>query len=241
MNSKVNGVMYTAGVKGNPLYTENVGDIIISGINNVIEGALVSGNDIFIRGDNTTINYPDNSLDDIISKYYDVSVIRFDFKEAAKRVVERFAGTQTKMAVIQYADSANKNSFKLYDLSSTDGVDNLKNEIDSIEISKTELRNMGDGLRRAYHLLNSQPASDASKYIISLSCSDPSKWTASNATSKPYKSDDGKADYLFGDGTYDADGKALEYAKSIGRIIASSSIEPVFITYSDDLDVIGQG
>ncbi|OPZ84174.1 MAG: hypothetical protein BWY74_04273 [Firmicutes bacterium ADurb.Bin419] len=232
-NSNIRGVLYTSGVTGNPLYTENVGNILVGGNNNVIEGSIVSANNIEINSSNTSLNYPEEGLSDVKGKYYDISVSTFDFREAAKRIVDKFAGTDTKMGVMQYGNSANNNSFLIYDLSMPDGVAALKTEIDSIATNKTEYRNLGDGLRRAYYTLKNQPLTEASKYIITLSASEPNKWTSADSGLTGYKSVDGRADFTSGDGSYDEDNKGLNYAKSIGGIIKSDNIEPIFVDYSN--------
>ncbi|WP_010249822.1 carbohydrate-binding protein [Acetivibrio cellulolyticus] len=233
----IQGIMYTAGITGNPKYTTEVGNIFLEGIGNTVFGSVVAGNDIILQGSNTKVEYPAEGLGDAKSKYYGATGSGFCFKEIAKQFVDKFASSETKMGVVQYSDSANLNSFLLYDLSSSAGVSNLKAEIDNILVNNTTQSNMGDGLRRAYHTLNNQPSSDASKYIITLSASSPNKWTSNDAAYSTYKTDNTSAAYTSGDGKLDTNGKGLDYAKKIGGIINSSSIEPIFIDYSGNSDI----
>ena len=230
-NSYINGIMYAEGIKGNPLYKdEESGDVIIGGSNNTLFGAVVAGKDIFLSGENTTIQYPLDGFSTEMSEYFDVVTTTFDFKKIAKLFIDRFAGTDTMLGVIQFSDSANDNSFVLYDLSKADEIIQLINEVESMEINYTEQNNMGDGLRRAYHTLNNRSESDAAKYIVNVSVTAPNKWTSENSE---YKTDNESAVYISGDGTSDSDGKGIGYAKSIGNIIGSSSIETLFINYSN--------
>ena len=230
-NSRINGIMYAEGIKGNPLYNiEDSGDVIVEGSNNTLNGAMAAGKDIKLYGANTTIQYPSDGFSTERSEYLDVVTSTFDFKKIAKLFIGRFAGTETMLGVIQYSESANDNSFALYDLSNPDEVNQLVSEVESMEVNYTEQNNMGDGLRRAYHTLNNRTESDAPKYIVNVSVTAPNKWTSEGSE---YKTDNESAVYISGDGTYDIDEKGIGYAKNIGDMISSSDIEPIFIDYSN--------
>lgn len=235
-HSNINGIMYAEGNKGDPLYNdEDSGDIIIEGSNNTLVGAMAAGKDIRIYGANTTVQYPSDGFSTEESEYFDVVTTNFDFKKIAKLFIDKFAGTDTMLGVIQYSDSANDNSFVLYDLSNPDEIIQLVSEVESMEINHTEQNNMGDGLRRAYHTLNNQSESDAHKYIVNVSVTAPNKWTSESSSYEAieYKTNNENANYISGDGTSDFDEKGIGYAKNIGNIIASSSIETFFIDYSN--------
>lgn len=233
-NSTLRGIMYSAGITGNPLYTYNVGDVIIEGSKNTIIGAIISGNDIEVKGQDTVINYPEHGFSREKSEYYEIENRNINFKIIAKQFIDSFVGTDTKLGVIQYSDSANDNSFVLYDLSNPSEVSLLQNEIENMEINETAQNNMGDGLRQAYHTLKNLPESDASRYIVNIGFTAPNKWTAQNDLESEYKVDGGNADYVSGDGIYDADGKGLAYAKTVANLISTGEIEPIFIHYSNN-------
>lgn len=240
INSTLKGIMYTAGITGNPLYTEKVGDVIIEGYKNTIDGAIVSGNDIEIKGENTVINYPDHGFSFERSEYYEVEEKILDFKIIAKQFVDSFVGTDTKLGVVQYSDSANDNSFILYDLSNPSEVLQLHTEIENMEVNETEQNNMGDGLRQAFHTLKNLPESNASRCIVNIGFTAPNKWTCIDVSETQYKIDGGSAAYVSGDGRYDTDGKGLGYAKSIVSLMGSGNIEPIFIHYSDNISYLNK-
>jgi len=66
------------------------------------------------------VNHTEGQFDTVEEKYIDKSTYLKLVKDAAKNFVDKFAGSKTKMAVIQYSDSANDNDFKKYDLSLPD-------------------------------------------------------------------------------------------------------------------------
>jgi len=233
-NSEIKGVMYASGVTGNPLYDNSKsGDVIIAGSDNTLIGSVAAGKDILIRGANTTIKYPEDALIYERTEYYDDVTTTFDFKRIVKLFISKYAGSDTKLGVIQYSDSANENSFVLYDLSNIDEIIQLVNEVDNMDNNYTTKNNLGDGLRRAYHTLNNRSESDVPKYIVNVNLTAPNRWTSESSSYIGYKTDNESADYISGDGTLDIDEKGLDYAKVIGNMISSSDITPVFIDYSN--------
>ncbi|MFZ5985877.1 MAG: DUF7305 domain-containing protein [Bacillota bacterium] len=156
-------------------------------------------------------------------------------KDTAKKFADQFAGTNMKIGFIRYSDDADNNSFRFYNMSSGSELANLKGEIDASSAGGGS--NLGDGLRRAYHMLKNGSA-DAQKYIIVISSSNPNKWTRAGENSDTFKTNEGDAIYL-GDNT---SSKPFNYCLEIGSLIRNYNIKPFFIDFKPGgtVDRIGQ-
>lgn len=228
--STLNGIAYAPGNATNPYG----GNVIFQGINNSIYGSLAAKNFSF-EGHATQFNYGLEGIAEVIEEhfqsFYNANLIR----KTAKDLVDNLTGTNTKMGIIQYADSANDNDFTLYDLSVESNSQLLKDKIDAFDFGASGESNMGDALRRANYMLKGPGSGeDSLKQIIMLSGSAPNKWTSSNAEKTMPKLDDGSAIYLAGDGTADSDGSSLAYAKTVGKMANENNIETVFVNFSQD-------
>lgn len=228
--STLNGIAYAPGNATNPYG----GNVIFQGINNSIYGSLAAKN-VSFEGHATQFNYGLEGIAEVIEEhfqsFYNANLIR----KTAKDLVDNLTGTNTKMGIIQYADSANDNDFTLYDLSVESNSQLLKDKIDAFDFGASGESNMGDALRRANYMLKGPGSGeDSLKQIIMLSGSAPNKWTSSNAEKTMPKLDDGSAIYLAGDGTADSDGSSLAYAKTVGKMANENNIETVFVNFSQD-------
>lgn len=224
--STINGIAYAP---GNPSIPDS-GNIIFTGNDNTINGTIV-GSDLNFDAAGLTVNHVQGQFDSVERKYFESSSYLNSVKNTARAFVNKFAGSKTKMSVIQYSDSSNNNDFTLYDLSSETEANQLKDIIMNIVPGTSGYSNMGDGMRRAYHILNSSPDSQAEKYIIVLAGSEPNRWTSTGNIILQPKTDDGDAQYLKPDELLY---KSADYAEDIGNIIAGSNIETVFIDFSPD-------
>ncbi|HHV30037.1 MAG TPA: VWA domain-containing protein [Clostridium sp.] len=225
-DSTINGIAYAPGAPGNP----NSGKIIFTGDNNTINGAI-AGNELKFNGNGLKVNHTEGQFNTIEEKYMENSSRLKMVKDAAKSFVDKFAGSQTKVSIIKYSDSANDNHFTQYDLSLSDNATILKDKIDKIVPGTTGFSNMGDAMRRAYHILNNSTESSSAKYIVVLTGSAPNRWTGiSDITSEP-KTENGKADYIKAD---DVSYSSSDYAKDIGKLITSSGINLMFIDFSEE-------
>ncbi|MDQ2087653.1 cellulose binding domain-containing protein [Herbivorax sp. ANBcel31] len=234
-DSEIKGIAYAP---GNPSEPETSGEIVFKGNGNIISGSMAAQNFTFQAGD-VVFNHDINDLEEIKTKYFQKSTYLDSIKQSAKELINSLSGTQTKMAVIQYSDSANANDFNLYDLSVEGNDELLKNKIDNITSTTEGFSNMGDALRRANHILtnSSQTSEHSMKHMIVLSGSAPNKWTSNNPLGTEAKTTIGDAIHIMGDGTSDSDGSSLEYAKTIGNNIESDNIETIYIDFSSDEDV----
>ena len=233
-NSNLYGILYAAGITGNPLYPYDCGDVIIQGINNDLYGSVVAGNDVRLEGSFATVHCTSES-NSIIEKNFLPSELRFSARDAAKQLIDKFAGTNTKICVLQYSDSANANDFNFYNVSEAANVSALKTAIDNIPVNTSNSSNMGDGLRRAYQMLNdTQSSPSATKYIVSLSASSPNKWTSNEEYNTSINTSFGDAFYISGDGTDSDNQKALDYTLAMGNIINSADIETIIIDNSTE-------
>lgn len=233
--SKIYGNLYAAGIQGNPLYTNDVGVVLLQGMNTDIYGSVVAGSDIRIEGSSSSFNSTSAIGSKVESKYLRVDT-PISSKNITKQIVNSFSGTDTKMSVLQYSDSANLNTFELFDLSEEANTTALENVIDDFPENTTGFSNMGDALRRGYYLLNDPLKSsvDATKYIVVLAANAPNKWTSNGAVDLSPKTTSGTASFIKGDGTTDFDEKSLDYAVTLGHIIESSGIKTVFVNTSKD-------
>jgi len=231
--SKIYGNLYAAGIEGNPLYTNDVGVVLLQGMSTDIYGSVIAGSDVRIEGSSSSFDSTTAIGSKVESKYLKVDT-PVTSKDIAKEIVNSFSGTDTKMSALQYSDSANLNTFELFDLSDSANITALENVIDDFPEVTTGFSNMGDALRRGYHLLNdpSKSSIDAAKYIVVLAANAPNKWTSNGNIFLSPKITSGDASYIKGDGITDADGKSLDYAVTIGAIIETSDIKTVFVNTS---------
>jgi len=229
--SKIYGVLYAAGIP-NPAYPNDCGVVIIQGRDTAVYGSIVAGGDVRVEG-STSKYYNSSGISSKIESDYIRSAAPFTLKDTAKQILSSFAGTDTKMCALQYSDSANDNTFSLYDLSIPTNVASLEGVINAFPENISKQSNLGDALRRGYHVLNdmTQASSDAAKYIIVLTATLPNKWTSDDAGLTSMKTSDGPADnaWIAGDGNIDADGKAMDYAKHMAGIVNSSGIKTYFV------------
>lgn len=233
--SKIYGNLYAAGIEGNPLYTNDVGVVLLQGMSTDIYGSVVAGSDIRIEGSSSSFNSNSEIGSKVESKYLRVDT-PISSKDITKEIVNSFSGTDTKMSVLQYSDSANLNTFELFDLSEEANVTALENVIDGFPENTTGFSNMGDALRRGYYLLKdpSKASVDATKYIVVLAANAPNKWTSNGDSDLSPKITSGTASFIKGDGTVASDEKSLDYAVTLGDIIESSDIKTVFVNTSKD-------
>jgi hypothetical protein len=84
--------------------------------------------------------------------------------------IDKFAGTDTRIGIVSYAKTASvvtdANNNALFSLSRPANVAFLKQRIDMLEAQNiyldgttTPMRNIGDGMRRAYYVLDNSPIS----------------------------------------------------------------------------------
>jgi hypothetical protein len=229
-NSTINGIAYAPGSPERPYSSGNIRFI---GSGNTVTGSIV-GQNINLQGAGLTINSSLNSLSTVEQKYVQNSTYLNLLKDAAREFVEKFAGTDTKIGLIRYSESANDSDMIYYDMSIPAKVQEAKIKIDSMTPQTSGFSNMGDGIRRAKELLkDSLKSSDlATKYMVVLTGSAPNKWTKTALAGTGMKTDEGAAQFYGGDGTGDSDGSALNYAKTVGAAAKNSGIEILFIDFS---------
>lgn len=228
-NSKLFGTLFAAGIPGNPLYTEDVGVVLLQGMNTDFHGPIIAGSDMKLEASSSTYYASETIASDIEKKYFKTTS-KNPYKEAAKLIVDEFAGSDTKICALQYSDSANDNDFNLYDLSIDENVTKLKGAIALFPDNTSNLSNLGDALRRAYYVL-SKSSADANKYIVVLTESLPNRWTRDNFWSNSMKTSEGDADFI----SYDVfnDGMSVKYGVTIGMDkIEPSEISTIFVCSS---------
>lgn len=229
-NAKISGLLYAEGDATNDLYTKDIGVVSIQGMSNDIYGSVVAGGLVETNGRLSTYTYS-SELSSIIEKKYINQTTQVTTKELAKRIVDKLAGSDIKVGALQYSDSANVNTFELYDLSKPDGVTELKKVIDKFPTTTSGDSNLGDALRRGRHLFYDTKKSSpfADKYFVVLAASLPNKWTGDDVTPTIEKDKDGDAVNIFGNGTI---GKALTYAINSANKAKSDDIKTAFVDSS---------
>jgi hypothetical protein len=231
-NTKITGMLYAEGDDTNPLYTNDVGVVQIQGMGIDIYGSVVAGSEVKTDGSHSTYTHSLELSSKIEEKYINQTT-QVTIKELAKRIVDKLAGSDIKVGALQYSDSANINTFKLYNLSDPEGVTNLKAVIDNFPNNTSGDSNLGDALRRGRHLFydtkESSPLAD--KYLVVLAASMPNKWTSNGDTPPTMKNTDGDAVYI--EGTIDdADGNALQYAINSANKAKYDDIKIAFVDSS---------
>ncbi|KNY26540.1 discoidin domain-containing protein [Pseudobacteroides cellulosolvens] len=229
-NSTINGIAYAPGSPERPGASGNIR--FIGNANNV-KGSIV-GQNINLMGGGLTIDSSLSSLRDVEEKYIQNSTYLNMIKYVAKEFIDKLAGTDTKLGIIKYSESANSSNMIYYDLSIASKVQEAKAQIDAMMPEGSGASNMGDGIRRANELLKDPIKSSdlATKYMVVLSGSAPNKWTKTTAPGTTMKTDGGAAHHYGGDGAGDSDGSGLEYAKTVGAVANSLGIETLFIDFS---------
>lgn len=208
------------------VYAPN-GNISFNSDTQTVNGSVVGKS--LTSGNNTvTYNHIKTSIHERAYSYeYHPST--FDMaKSAAKEFIDKFAGKNAKISVVRFSSDADSNDFLFYDMSLPGQVIDIKRTIDTFTASGS--CNLGDGLRRAYHMLkNSSPYTN--KYIVVLTSFEPNRWTKDDIDPTEFKTSDGEAVNLGGNGLSDVDGRAKGYGYVIGDMISESSIEPFFIDF----------
>ncbi|GAE89724.1 cellulose binding domain-containing protein [Acetivibrio straminisolvens] len=225
-NSTINGIAYAPGNPANP----DSGKILFLGNNNTINGAI-AGNQLNFTASDLKVNHTEGQFNVVEEKYMQNTSHLKLVKDVAKSLIDRFVGSKTKISVIQYSDSANDNDFKQYDLFMSGNAVTLKQKIHAIEPGTSGFSNMGDAMRRAYHILNKPSKDPVSKYIVVLAGSVPNRWTAMNNVGNEPKTGNGKADHIKPDNEAYS---STDYAKDIGKMITSAGINLQFIDFSDE-------
>lgn len=223
-NSEINGLIYAPGNPSDP----SSGNVEFIGSKNIINGTIV-GNDLSFTASDLKVNHLEGQFTSVEEKYFENTSYLASIQEAANSFIDRFAGSKTRVSVIEYSDSANNNDFTLFDMSSGNGVKAAKKSVNTIVPGTSGHSNMGDALRRAYHILNNSPRKKARKYIVVLAGSVPNRWTGTSSMPLGAKFDNGNALFIKTDGaSYDS----LDYAKDIGGLIRQSDIKPVFVNFT---------
>ncbi|HEY9061342.1 MAG TPA: discoidin domain-containing protein [Pseudobacteroides sp.] len=230
INSTINGIAYAPGNPNIPGFTGNIRFI---GMGNTINGSVV-GQNITLQGGGVKIDSSLNSLKAVEDKYIQSSTYLNLIKTAAQEFIDKFAGTDTKVGIIKYSESANGSDMVYYDMSIPAKVLEAKSKIEALTPEASGLSNMGDGIRRAKELLKDPVKSSdlATKYMVVLVGSAPNKWTKTTSSGTAMKTDGGAAQYFGGDGTGDSDGSGLSYARTVSASAKDSGIELMFIDFS---------
>lgn len=163
-------------------------------------------------------------------------------KTAAENFVDKFKNeTNTKIGIIKYSDQGNN----VAGLTPTNGDSNQKSIKDKIEsLQSNGATNTGDGIRYGLNMLNNN--SSAKKYVVVMSDGEPTQYTykqgqwiwdfwplAGHWERKYYTelTNDGTQKYD-GGGNSDPDGKSLEYASTMAKIIKDKKYSAYSIAYS---------
>jgi|GEM_PF-448169 len=233
-DSKIYGTLYAAGEEDpTGKYTNDVGVVLLQGINTQIYGAIVAGSDIRIEGSYSTFNCVSAITYKIETKFLR-KASAISSKEAAKKIADYFGNTNTKMYALHYSDKAYVDTvnYEFFDLSPEGNeLAALKTHIDNFAENSTGFSNMGDALRRGKELLSNPTKSslEATKYIIVLAANSPNKWSSNIDQTT------GDVIAISGDGENDADGSSMAYALNEANLINSTTdIKTVFIDNSSE-------
>jgi len=224
------------------IYAPN-GTVTLSGTNFTIYGRIIAKK-INISSFNTKV--VDQAHSELVEGIKDMFVSRLDKqKEAAKAFIDKFAGTDTKIGIVNYAKTAivamDSYNNALFSLARPANVAFLKSYIDRIKPqgeyldgTSTPIRNIGDAMRRAYYVLDNSPDINASKFVVIFADGEANVRTIDDpSTNNPYISD-GDAQYVAVDLPPPAPllGTAVGYAQYIGGMMRSNYQHIYFISTS---------
>jgi len=228
------------------IYAPN-GTVTLSGSNFTIYGRIVAKK-ISVNSYNTKVVDKDHST--LVEGIKEMFVSRLDDqKEAAKAFIDKFAGTDTRIGIVSYAktavvamDSYNNALFSLARPANVAYlkayIDRLKPQSEYIEGTDIPMRNIGDGMRRAYYVLDNSPDINASKFVVIFADGEANVRTIDDPfTNNPYIAD-GDAQYVAVDLPPPAPllGTAEGYASYIGGMMRSNYQNIYFISTSGIVD-----
>lgn len=176
-------------------------------------------------------------------------------KNAAKLFVDKFENNdKVKIGLVDYDTKAHIERVDGNILVNKRKFTNLKNRINH-GLKAKGATNIGDGLRRAYWILKNSPNNEAKKYIILMTDGEPTAlsydrieghWALDGywpvwVEYPIYKLDDGVVsnNKIWNYGSYDPDGYALEYAKTVATERVSTGdphIDTFILGFSDDVN-----
>lgn len=224
------------------IYAPN-GTVNLSGSNFTIYGRIIAKK-INISSYNTKII--DQAYSSLTDGIQDMFINRLDDeKDAAKAFIDRFAGTDTRIGIISYAKTAvvamDSYNNALFSLSRPANVAFLKAYIDKlqpksefIEGTSTPMRNIGDGMRRAYYVLDNSPDINSSKFVVVFADGAANVRTIDDPfTNNPFIID-GDAQYVAVDLPPPAPllGTAGGYASYVGGMMRSNYQKIYFVSMS---------
>ncbi|KNY30403.1 vWA domain-containing protein [Pseudobacteroides cellulosolvens] len=224
--SNFNGILYAPG-----------GAIDFKGANVKVKGSVVAKELNSIPA-NLEVEYAQGNAKEIVERVDPPVTYSSQMKSVVKNYITDVAKDKTKVTkvgVVKYDVNANDSDEKLYNI--TDGeLDDIVDAIDLIKDQDTGKSNLGDGIRKAYKILDKN--NTASKTIIVLSGSRPNHWTAKQGstteiylekndvlTNTRFKEDKSEDNFS---------NRSIMYSKSMSEIAASKGIVPAFINFLEE-------
>lgn len=216
------------------IYAPN-GTVKLSGTNFTIHGRVIAKSIQSASGDIKIVDQGYPTLVNEIKNFLDTR-IKFE-KKAAKNFIDKFAGTDTKIGVVLYGKTASlvrdSSNNILFSMANPADVTFIKAYIDNVQYNSDmfagtneAMRNTGDGMRRAYYVLNNSPDINASKFVVVFSDGDANVWTMESAGGGSSLKTDGDALYV--------SDKDVVYAKTyaaqdIGGLIQDNGYTSYFL------------
>ncbi|HEY9061669.1 MAG TPA: vWA domain-containing protein [Pseudobacteroides sp.] len=206
------------------------GDIVLQGSDVTVNGSVVAKRLNSIQS-KLTVNYKTGAIDEVVDEITKLPTPAETMMAEIEKFVANYplSGTATRVNVVKYDFNGNDTDNKLYNIATEAGKVALYSKMNNIKFDDILGKsNLGDGLRKAYHLLT-KSNSIASKSIIVISGSVPNRYTVDNKGVN-YK---GAIDLTNSDNFVDDPDpkKPSEYAIEIGKMATESSIVPYFINY----------
>ncbi|MDT8715477.1 VWA domain-containing protein [Clostridium sp. 19966] len=183
-----------------------------------------SGNKKIVLVIDTSGSMNTNDMDNGKSRIYTA-------KSAATNFVNNIVSSTVDVAIVTYSDYAGSYN-NITDFShSTTTLDNAINNI-----SANGGTNIGDGLRKAYYMLNGLDDNTYKKYIVLLTDGQPNEWSIKNGTNSFYTGN-GNYWYDYNYNAYDnndSTGNGLKYADTIGDMVGATKINTFMIGFTAD-------
>ncbi len=193
-----------------------------------IKGSVVA-KEVITKINGLNITYTNTSAHDDLTEFEVKNTHLITARDAIGSFVSSLKGKGDRVGILTYQNDANDNVFELFDVEKD--KDSINKAIGKIVASDKNDNNLGDGLRRAYHLLKDKGVKNSDKYIIVLSCANPDKWTISGAgETEPYMTASGDAIKVPSGSDIS---KGADYAKEILKNINSDTTAKIKTHFVD--------
>jgi hypothetical protein len=225
--------IYTDKTQFNGKLYSPFGKIHLAGSDIKINGSVIANKLNSIQGA-LDVKYATGPIDVIVDEVTQLPTPAETMKKEIVNFINNhsFTGAATRVNIVSYDKNGNDTDTQLYNITKGDEKQLLLDKIKNIKFDDTSgMSNLGDGLRKAYHLLKN--GNIASKSIIVISGSEPNRYTIEPTTGEFYKGSEDLTD----DANFQKHAtRSVQYAIEMGKLAAKDAIVPYFINFLPTTD-----